>query len=152
VVLAENLADPSNLGALVRNAAALGASLVVASARGADPFSRRAIRASAGHVLDHPVIVSPDPLATVATFVESLPGLRTFAATLSPTATPLAQLRWDGPSMLMFGNEGQGLSSSLTAAAHEQVRIEMAPGVDSLNVAAASAVMLWAHRMVASRS
>lgn len=151
VVMAENLADPSNLGALIRNAAALGADLVVTGARGCDPFSRRSIRASAGLVFSHPVVVSPDLAATLRGLREALPELRVMATSLEPSATPLVDVVRTGPVLVMFGNEGAGLSDGLRELADECVRIEMAEGVDSLNVAAASAVVLWAlQRMVGS--
>lgn len=143
-LVVEGLADPANLGAVIRSARALGAALVVVDARGADPFSPRAVRAAMGHVFDQPLLVHDDLPAAVARLQAG--GRRVLAARLAPDATPLEALDRPRHAVLLLGNEGHGLSERLAAAADESVVIPIAPGVDSLNVGAAAAILLHALR------
>lgn len=146
VLVAEGLADPANLGAVIRNARALGVDLVL-HGRGADPWSRRAIRAAMGHGFSLPVVGCDDLSTTVAALRRALgPGARTVAAVVQPGAVPLPSYRAPERLLLLVGNEGAGLSAPLRALADDAVTIPLADGVDSLNVAAAAAVLLWALR------
>jgi tRNA G18 (ribose-2'-O)-methylase SpoU len=143
VLVAEGLADPANLGAVIRNARAFGMDLVLHGA-GADPWSRRAIRAAMGHGFSLPVVGCQDLPAAVAAVRGALgPGARTLAAVVQPQAVPLRDYRAPERVVLLVGNEGAGLSAPLRSLADDAVTIPLAPGVDSLNVAAATAVLLW---------
>ena len=142
IVAAERLADPRNLGALIRNAAAFGADLLIADLRGADPFSRLAIRASVGEVFRLPVLISPELGATLRELSEAL-ALELVAS--SPRApTCLREFVRPAKLAVLVGNEGEGLSQTLAADADHRVRIPIAGATDSLNVAAATAVLLYA--------
>ncbi len=143
IVVAEKLADPRNLGALVRNVAAFSGDLLIADARGADLYSRLAIRASVGNVFHVPTLVSDDLPATIAALAHALQA-RVLAATPAPTATPLPEFAFPRKRILLVGNEGSGLSPQLLALADAQVRIPVAAASDSLNVSAATAVLLYA--------
>jgi tRNA G18 (ribose-2'-O)-methylase SpoU len=143
IVVAEGLADPRNLGALVRNAAAFAADLLIADARGADLYARLAIRAGVGNVFRVPTLVSDELPATVAALAREVPA-SVVAATPDPAARELSSLVAPEKRVLLVGNEGAGLSDQLLALADVRVRIGVAPGSDSLNVAAASAVLLHA--------
>lgn len=146
VLVAEGLADPANLGAAIRNARAFGVDLVLHGG-GADPWSRRAIRAAMGHGFSLPVVGHDDLPAAVGVVREALgPGARTVAAVVQPGAVPLPTYRAPPRLVLLVGNEGAGLSARLRALADDAVTIPLAPGVDSLNVAAATAVLLWSLR------
>jgi tRNA G18 (ribose-2'-O)-methylase SpoU len=144
IVAAERLADPRNLGALVRNAAAFGVDAVLADARGADLFARLAIRASVGNVFRVPCFV-------VDEFGEAVAGLaRALDASLVATtpAEDAEELRSSAATrpermILLVGNEGAGLSEDSLARADARVRIPVDPASDSLNVAAATAVLLY---------
>lgn len=143
VLVAEGLADPANLGAVIRNARAFGVDLVL-HGRGADPWSRRAVRAAMGLGFSLPVVACDDLPAAVVAVREALgSGARAVAAVVQPGAIPLR--RYVAPSrvVLLVGNEGAGLTAPLRALADDAVTIPLAPGVDSLNVAAATAVLLW---------
>ena len=142
IVVAEALADPRNLGALVRNAAAFGVDLLIADARGADLLSRMAIRASVGNVFRLPTLVSPNVAASVARLRHEL-GARIVAATPEPSAVALRAFEAPAKQVLLVGNEGEGLSSELLALADARVKIPVAAASDSLNVAAATAVLLY---------
>ncbi|MEN8652889.1 RNA methyltransferase [Streptomyces sp. 21So2-11] len=146
VAVFEDIVDHANLGAAFRNAAALGIDAVLLTPRCADPFYRRAVKVSMGAVFQVPW-----------TRLESWPKgaelLRqaeytTAALCLSEKAITLDELaaRNYDKLALIFGTEGDGLTQEALMAADEHVRIPMEAGVDSLNVAAASAVAFYATR------
>lgn len=145
VVVAEGLADPVNVGALVRNCRAFAVDLLLLDAKGADPLVPRAIRASVGNVFRQPLAVRTD-LADCLTELREQTGARILAATVGGGATRLDALDPPERFVLLVGNEGRGLSEGLLAVADEQVTIPIAAEADSLNVAAASAVLL--HRLI----
>ncbi|MFF0143967.1 tRNA G18 (ribose-2'-O)-methylase SpoU [Amycolatopsis sulphurea] len=136
----EGVGDHENLGALFRNAAALGVDGVLLGPGCSDPLYRRSVRVSMGHVLRV-------PFATFDSWPGGLKvlrdhGFRVAALTPRPESVPLRGLRSKapGPIALMLGAEGPGLSEEAIAAADLAVRVEMVSGVDSLNVATAAAV------------
>jgi tRNA G18 (ribose-2'-O)-methylase SpoU len=136
----EGVNDHENLGALFRNAAALGVDGVLLGPRCADPLYRRSVRVSMGHVLRVPFVelsgAWPDALQVLHGA-----GLRVAALTPRPDAVPLAAAGLRGARVaLLLGAEGPGLTAEALDAADVLVRIPMAPGVDSLNVATAAAV------------
>jgi len=149
VVLLEGLGDASNVGAIFRNALAFGAGAALLSPGTADPLYRKAIRVSAGAA----VVL---PFARLDDWPRDLERLRDGGYTLL-ALTPRAEAvdisalgtRCPRPRRvaLLLGTEGRGLSAGALAAADLQVRIPMAPAMDSLNVAAAGAVALhWLSR------
>lgn len=144
VVVAEGLADPVNLGAIIRNARAFGADLVLHGG-GADPWSRRAIRAAMGLGFSLPVL-EPDDLAAAVERVRARLGARAVAAVVDDDAVLLPAYSPPSRAVLLVGNEGAGLSASLRSIADDAVTIPLHPEVDSLNAAAATAVLLWALR------
>lgn len=143
VAVLESLNDFENVGALFRNAAAFGVDLVLLDARCADPLYRRSVRVSMGHVLRVPFAVLPGAWPASLSLVQAA-GLPILALTpradaqLLPSVVPPP--RW----AVLLGAEGAGLSAPALAAADSWVRIPMAAGVDSLNVATAAAVA-FAH-------
>lgn len=151
VAVLEDLVDHTNVGAAFRSAAALGMDAVLVTPRCADPLYRRSVRVSMGTVFQVPW-----------TRVESWPGLGplhdagfTVAAlaltddsvSLEDFAASPACTGAGSRVALVLGTEGDGLSRGALAAADVVVRIPMAGGVDSLNVAAAAAVAFWAVRV-----
>ncbi|NHI18373.1 RNA methyltransferase [Phycicoccus endophyticus] len=147
VLVLEDVVDHTNVGAVFRSAAALGMDAVLVTPRCADPLYRRSVRVSMGTVFQVPwTRVDPWPGG-----VEALRGLgfHVAALALSPDAVTLDALAGDPPERLalVLGTEGDGLSPRTVAAVDTVVRIPMAGGVDSLNVAAAGAVAAWALRV-----
>lgn len=146
VAVLEDLVDVSNVGAVFRSAAALGADAVVLSPRCADPFCRRAARVSMGTVFQVPwarAEAGEWPRATFGALRDE--GLEVLSMALVPDAVAI-----DDPSLargekraLVFGCEGYGLSAEALAASDRSVIIPMSNGVDSLNVAASSAVAFF---------
>jgi tRNA G18 (ribose-2'-O)-methylase SpoU len=142
VVVLEDLTDVDNLGAIARHAAAFGADALLLSPRCADPFYRKAIRVSLGAVFNLPIVRAerwPDTLADLRA-----EGLTPVAAVVDPDAQPLARFTPPGRFALLLGAEGPGLSPAARAACDHQVTIPMGPGADSLNVATAAAIFLYA--------
>ena len=137
VLVLVDLVDHTNVGAVFRNAAALGADAVLVTPGCADPLYRRAVKVSMGAVLGVPwTRTGADPLA-------DLGGFTTIAMTLDPDATEIRAVRpGHARRAVLLGTEGDGLPEDLAARADLRVRIPMAQGVDSLNVAAASAIAL----------
>jgi tRNA G18 (ribose-2'-O)-methylase SpoU len=146
IAVLEGVGDIENLGSIFRNAAAFGLDGVLLDPRTADPVGRRTIRVSMGHVLTTPWARArawPDALADA-----HRAGFCVAALTPGDDAVPIDRLPTTGRLALLLGAEGPGLSAGALAAADLRVRIPMAPGVDSLNVAAASAVAF--HRATAT--
>lgn len=142
LVVLEDVVDHTNVGAILRNAAALGWDGALLSPRTADPLYRRAVKVSMGAVFSlpwarlHDWAGAPDRLAAA--------GFLTVALTLTPDAVDLADvaagLAGDQRVAILLGTEGAGLSARWAAGAAVRARIPMAAGIDSLNVAAASAI------------
>ena len=147
VAVLEDLVDHTNVGAAFRSAAALGVDAVLVTPRCADPLYRRSVRVSMGTVFQVPwTRIDPWPEG-VATLREA--GFVTASLALSDDSVSLDELVADPPHRLalVLGAEGDGLKPATVAASDLTVRIPMAGGVDSLNVAAAAAVAFWATRV-----
>jgi tRNA G18 (ribose-2'-O)-methylase SpoU len=143
IAVLESLNDFENLGALFRNAAAFGVDAVVLDPRCADPLYRRSVRVSMGHVLRVPFTVLPGPWpASLAVLRDH--GFVVLALTPHTDAEPLSRVTPPDRWAVLLGAEGPGLTPAALAAADARVRIPMARGVDSLNVATAAAVA-FAH-------
>ncbi len=142
VVVLENVADPTNVGAIFRSVGAIGADAVLVTPRCSDPFYRRAIRVSMGTVLQVPWTRVGDWPSTRALL--SAAGFEVAAFALSADAVSLRDFAPPERLALVLGAEGEGLTPEALAAADVVVQIPMAHGIDSLNVAAAAAVAMWA--------
>jgi len=141
VAVLEDVMNPTNVGAVVRSAAALGMDALLLTRRCADPLYRRAIRVSMGNVFLLPwTHVDGDWMGLLREA-----GFSTAAMALRADALPLdaPALRRAEKLAVVLGTEGDGLSDGVLARCDYTVRIPMQRGVDSLNVAAASAVAFW---------
>jgi tRNA G18 (ribose-2'-O)-methylase SpoU len=146
VFVLEDIVDHTNVGAIFRSAAALGIDAVLVTPRCADPLYRRSIRVSMGTVFQVPwtrIDPWPDGLDMLRDA-----GFRTAALALTDDSISLADLSAQAPERLalVLGTEGDGLSRRTLSRVDLTVRIPMAGGVDSLNVAAAAAVAAWELR------
>ena len=149
LVVAERIANADNVGALFRNAAAFGVDGVLLDPACTDPLYRKAIRTSMGATLHVPfarVEPWPDGLLAMRASGFSLVALSPTAPTLLaalPSAAAGASAAANGKIAIIVGHEGDGLSPKVLALCDHQARIPMAPGVDSLNVATATALALY---------
>jgi RNA methyltransferase, TrmH family len=145
VALAE-LADPGNAGTVLRTADACGAGAVVFGAGSADPYGGKAVRASAGSLF-HVDVVRSAPLETLLPSLHSV-GVTVLAAD-GGGETALDELGdvLRGPVLWLFGNEARGVPDDLAALADHRVRIPMRGRAESLNLAAAAAICLYATQL-----
>lgn len=147
VAVMENIQNPTNLGALFRSAAALGADAVLLTEDCTDPLYRRCVRVSMGTVFQVPWAHLPSWPEPGLSTLRAL-GFKTAALALRDDSVPLDDpaLRAEARLALVLGTEGDGLAADTIAQCDYTVRIPMAHGVDSLNVAAAGAVAFWELR------
>jgi RNA methyltransferase, TrmH family len=150
VVLA-GVQDPGNVGTILRTAAAFGATGAATVASGisgtANPFSPKALRASAGAALHLPILAGMSPSILLAQL--RVAGVRTLASSVheprdgeQPLLAPW-EVDWCQPVALLVGNEGAGLPEEIERSADARIHIPMASGVESLNAAAAAAVVFY---------
>jgi tRNA G18 (ribose-2'-O)-methylase SpoU len=146
VVCLEAVTNPDNVGGILRSAHALGADAVLLDGRCASPLYRKALRASLGAALTLPTSHGESAERILADLGDA--GVASVALTTDRRATPIADLVGDpvvrGPLALWAGNEGDGLSPGVLAAAHRRVFLPMTEGADSLNVNVAVALALQA--------
>ena len=146
VAILEDIVDHTNVGAIFRSAAALDVDAVLVTPRGADPLYRRAVRVSMGTVFQVPWVRLEHWTADLQRVKDA--GFLTAALALSDDAVTVDALAAEQPEKLalVLGTEGQGLGAATLHHADRHVVIPMSHGVDSLNVAAASAVAFWETR------
>jgi tRNA G18 (ribose-2'-O)-methylase SpoU len=143
IVVIDGVVDTTNIGAIFRSAAALGIDGVLLTTNSCDPLNRRAVRVSMGSVFLVPWTWIDAPLGNLHQY-----GFRTVAMALTDNSIPLdSPLLMQEPRLaIVMGTEGDGLPHEVIASTDYVVRIPMAHGVDSLNVAAAAAVAFWQLR------
>ncbi len=145
IVVIDAVVDTTNIGAIFRSAAALGIDAVLLTTNSCDPLNRRAVRVSMGSVFLVPwTFIDDTEGATLQSQLNAL-GFNTVAMALTDKSIPLDddRLKAEPQLAIIMGTEGDGLPHSTIEDADYVVRIPMAHGVDSLNVAAASAVAFW---------
>ncbi len=142
LVVLENVVDHTNVGAVFRSAAALGIDGVLLAPRCADPLYRRAVKVAMGAVFSVPYARFPDWYDALPTV--SAAGFTTVALTVGDDAVEVEQaVAGLDKVALVLGTEGDGLSSRWQSTADRRATIPMRPGIDSLNVAAATAVACY---------
>jgi TrmH family RNA methyltransferase len=139
VIYLDRIQDPGNVGSVIRCATAFGATGVACSPECADPFSPRALRASAGHALLLPVEAGAD-FERLAQATHGAGG--EVAGTAGHGGVSLARWRPRLPLLLALGNEGQGLSEEVQASCKRNVTVPLTGGVESLNVAVTAGLIL----------
>jgi tRNA G18 (ribose-2'-O)-methylase SpoU len=143
VLALAGIANHDNMGGLFRNAAAFGVDLVLLDETSCDPLYRKAIRVSAGAALTVPFRRA----GRIASIIDDLASLGFAVLATSPRGdVEVAELRAGQRVAVVFGAEGQGLPAELLART-KTIRIAMAPGIDSLNVATASGIILHQLRL-----
>ena len=141
IVLLESVRDPSNVGAIIRSAAAIGIDRLILSADCADIYHPRAVRASMGTLFNQRIDRVGDLAATVTQLREG--GRRVFAAALDDRALSLGQFEILAGDAVVIGNEGHGLSSAVIAACSNSVIIPMSERAESFNAAVAASILMW---------
>ena len=143
VLVAVDVQDPGNLGSLIRAAEAGGATGAIACGTSANPFSWKALRGSMGSALRLPVAYGVE-------LTDVLTSLKRFEARIVAAVPRKGQspdvLDWSGRVALLVGGEGPGLDDQVTRQCDDRVTIPMTPPVESLNVAVAGAILVYAAR------
>lgn len=140
IAVAAEISEPGNAGTLIRIADAMGADAVVLAGHSVDPYNGKCLRASAGSIFSIPVVSESDAGRAVSALSDA--GLRVLATTVDGE-TSLDDADLSGPIAWLFGPESHGLPPELAGMAADRVRIPMASGAESLNVAAAAAICLY---------
>lgn len=152
MVVAQGLSDPANVGAVVRCCRAFAVDLLAVDAHAADPFERRSIRASMGHVFTQPLVACDDLASWVARARDRLgAGAGVLAAVAGSGAIGINEAKSPDHLVILLGNEGCGVAPDLLSRADRRVTIPIDEAVDSLNVAAATAVLLHVLRPFSPR-
>ncbi|MBP5167404.1 MAG: RNA methyltransferase [Oscillospiraceae bacterium] len=133
LIMLENMQDPGNVGTIMRTARAFGMDGVILAGECADPYNPKSVRASMGAVFSLNIYAAPEGKCP----------LPLYAAALSDTARTALDFEFPDEYVLAVGNEGHGLSEKLTAEADGIIKIPMESGSESLNAAAAAAVLMW---------
>lgn len=141
IVLLEAVRDPSNLGAVIRSAAAMGIDRIILSADCADVYNPKTLRASMGAVFNRQIDVAEDLRAVIGQLRES--GRRVFAAALDQSAMTLGQFDILDGDCVVIGNEGHGLETETVKACDGSVFIPMSGAVESFNAAVAASILMW---------
>jgi tRNA G18 (ribose-2'-O)-methylase SpoU len=141
MVVCPDVQDPTNLGSIIRSAAAFGCNGILLGGKCADPFSRRVLRVSMGAALQLPIIESRELPADIRALRTARFELT--AAVIDPAAEPLAQAKRGKRLAILLGSEGHGLGPEWLGLADRSVTIPMQVGIDSLNVSVAAAVLLY---------
>ena len=134
----ENINDPSNLGAISRTAEALGVSGIILSKGSVDPYSPKSLRASMGTLLRMPLIMLDN-------FCEDIKasGLKSYACVVDKTANSITDITFTDGSVIMIGNEANGLTEDAKAMADNRITIKMSGKAESLNASVAAAISIW---------
>ncbi len=146
-VILESVRDAGNLGGIIRTAAALGINCVALSRDCADVYSYKTVRAAMGALFVSDIVVLDDTVSAVRSLMSE--GKNVYAACLYGETRELGGFALKKEDSFVFGNEGAGVSEKLASACTSRVIIPMSGRTESLNVAAASAVIMW--EMVRSR-
>lgn len=140
IIVLENIQDPGNLGTIVRTAEGAGASGIIMSKDTADIYNPKTVRSTMGSVYRLPFIYAEDICAAVRDLGKM--GIKTCAAHLEGSQE-YYNIDYTGPAAVLIGNEGNGLTEKLTAAAQSRIRIPMEGKLESLNAAVSAAVILY---------
>jgi TrmH family RNA methyltransferase len=141
-VALDKLDNEENVGVLVRNCAACGVHAVMVGENTADPYLRQAVRSSMGTVFRVPVVRS-NSLRESLSILKSQYEFQVIAAHPHVNSLPLYNTQMEKNTCIVFGNEGNGVSQEIIDICDQSVSIPMAAGIDSFNVACASAIMLY---------
>jgi TrmH family RNA methyltransferase len=137
-VALENVADPSNLGAISRTCEALGVSGIILTSGGCDPYSPKSIRASMGTLLRMPIIILDD-------FSKDLcnKGLISYSCVVDSDALPISDVDFKDGSIVIIGNEANGITDETKAKSDYRITIPMSGRAESLNASVAAAISIW---------
>ena len=140
-IVLSSLRDPSNIGAIIRTAAALNFDRIILSRDCADPFSPKGLRSSMGGIFKLKISY----VSSVSEFVEKATacGRRVYAAELSESAKSINDINVSSDDFIIIGNEGHGIDPSVSSGCTGSIYIPINPNVESLNASVAAAIIMW---------
>ena len=141
ILMLESVRDPSNVGAIIRSAAAFSVDRIIMSSDCADIYNPKTLRASMGNLLSLKI----DRVDDITSAIKHLQnnGIFVYAAALYENSLQLGKSEFAKNSAIIIGNEGHGLSKEVIDACHDTVYVPMAEGVESLNASVAASVLTW---------
>jgi tRNA G18 (ribose-2'-O)-methylase SpoU len=142
LVALDGLTNADNIGVVVRNCVAFGVDALIVPKNSGSPYLRRAVRMSMGAVFELPIVQVDELPAAIKELRDRL-GVRAVAADPKPGAIRINDADFSGNVCIVLGSEGWGISEEVLGACSERVRIPIAHGTDSLNVATASGILLF---------
>ena len=134
----ENINDPSNLGAVSRTAEALGVTGIILTENGCDPYSPKSLRASMGTLLRMPLYLTDD----ITSFCNENK-LLSYACVVDSDAERITDISFNGGSVVIIGNEANGITEETKKAAYKRITIPMRGKAESLNAAVAASISIW---------
>lgn len=140
-IACENLADPSNLGAIARTSEALGATGMILLGSCCDRLNPKALRASMGALIRLPIIVYGNAVHGIETVRSS--GIKSYASVVTNDAKAVTDVSFTDGSMIVIGNEANGMTAESVSACDERITIPIRGKAESFNAAAAAAILLW---------
>lgn len=140
-VLVDGITNAENMGVIVRNCVCFNVDALLVLPSSCDPYLRRSVRNSMGNIFQMPIVYIRDTVEEIRLLKES--GIRLIAAHPHPNSVEIHRRTPSDRCCIVLGAEGHGISAEVLPLCDEFVSIPMRPGVDSLNVASASAVLLW---------
>ena len=140
-LILENTQDPANLGAIARTAEALGVDGLIVSSKGCDPFSPKAQRAAMGALVRFPIYLSYDIIEDTRKLKDK--GFSIYASVVSDADCEITKVSYDAPSVVVIGNEANGVTEEMVNIANKRITIPMSGRAESLNAAAAAAIIIW---------
>ncbi len=140
ILILEDIQDPGNVGTVFRTAEAAGVTGIILSEGCADPMSPKVVRSTMGAIFRMPFVITSDLPATVRTLEKD--GIACYAARLD-AASEYDKCDLTAPSALLIGNEGNGLSAEVTAAASKGIFIPMSGKTESLNAAVSASILSY---------
>ena len=142
----ENTSNPSNLGAIARTAEAFGIKGIIISSISCDPFSPKSLRAGMGAMLRLPIFICDDFYKTICNLKEK--GKTIYSAVVDSGAESISKVSKESNSVLLIGNEANGLSEKIVNASHKAITISMSGRAESLNSSVSAAVLIWVFMRV----
>ena len=134
----ENLSDPSNLGAISRTAEAFGFDGIILSSDSVDPYAPKSLRASMGALFRIPLMITEDIIKTAKEY-----GIKTYSAVISDKAKQINQVDFEKGSMVIIGNEANGIRKETADKSDMLITIPMSGKAESLNAATAASIIMW---------
>ncbi len=141
IIMLDSVRDPLNLGSVIRSAAAFGTDVIVLSSDSADLLNPKTVRSSMGSLFRMNFVIADNLTLIISHFKEM--GRRVLCAELRPSAIPLSDAGITTDDIIVIGNEGHGISDTVSAVSDGSVYIPIKNGVESLNASVAAAIFIW---------